>query len=72
MLLLRDGMDYRGADAVWRSIASVLLLALIGKVFNILNLNPFFKDLTTGIIVVVTIAGALAINADSRRGSWPK
>jgi ribose transport system permease protein len=47
---------YGGAGAVWRSIAGVLLLALIGNGFNILNVNPFFKDLTTGIIIVVAVA----------------
>lgn len=47
---------YGGSGAVWRSIAGVLLLALIGNGFNILNVNPFFKDLTTGVIIVVAVA----------------
>jgi ribose transport system permease protein len=47
---------YGGAGAVWRSIAGVLLLALIDNGFNILNVNPFFKDLTTGVIIVVAVA----------------
>lgn len=47
---------YGGKGAVWRSIAGVLLLALIGNGFNILNVNPFFKDLTTGLIIVVAVA----------------
>lgn len=47
---------YGGAGAIWRSIAGVLLLALIGNGFNILNVNPFFKDLTTGVIIVVAVA----------------
>ncbi|WP_375451842.1 ABC transporter permease [uncultured Devosia sp.] len=47
---------YGGAGAVWRSIAGVLLLALIGNGFNILNVNPFYKDLTTGVIIVVAVA----------------
>jgi ribose transport system permease protein len=47
---------YGGAGAVWRSLAGVLLLALIGNGFNILNANPFFKDLTTGLIIVVAVA----------------
>lgn len=37
-----------GSGAIWRSVAGVLLMALIGNGFNILNVNPFFKDLTTG------------------------
>jgi ribose transport system permease protein len=54
---------YGGQGAVWRSIAGVLLLALIGNGFNILNVNPFFKDLTTGVIIVV----AVALSAGKRR-----
>lgn len=45
-----------GAGAVWRSMAGVLLMALIGNGFNILNVNPFFKDLTTGVIIVLAVA----------------
>jgi len=47
---------YGGQGAVWRSVAGVLLLALIGNAFNILNVNPFFKDLTTGLIIVIAVA----------------
>jgi ribose transport system permease protein len=47
---------YGGQGAVWRSVAGVLLLSLIGNAFNILNVNPFFKDLTTGLIIVVAVA----------------
>ena len=54
---------YGGVGAVWRSIAGVLLLALIGNGFNILNVNPFFKDLTTGAIIVA----AVALSAGAKR-----
>jgi len=54
---------YGGAGAVWRSIAGVMLLALIGNGFNILNVNPFYKDLTTGAIIVA----AVALSAGKRR-----
>ena len=53
-----------GAGAVWRSVAGVLLMALIGNGFNILNVNPFFKDLTTGVIIVIAVA--LAASASRR------
>lgn len=49
-----------GAGAIWRSVAGVLLMALIGNGFNILNVNPFFKDLTTGVIIVIAVALAAA------------
>lgn len=51
-----------GAGAVWRSMAGVLLMALIGNGFNILNVNPFFKDLTTGVIIVLAVALAASRN----------
>lgn len=54
---------YGGAGAVWRSLAGVYLLALINNGFNILNANPFYKDLTTGVIIV----SAVALGAAGRR-----
>lgn len=54
---------YGGEGAVWRSIAGVLLLALINNGFNILNADPFFRDLTTGIIILV----AVGISASGQR-----
>jgi ribose transport system permease protein len=47
---------YGGVGAVWRSIAGVLLLALINNGFNLLNLDPFYRDLTTGVIIVFAVA----------------
>ena len=47
---------YGGEGAVWRSFAGVMLLALINNGFNILNANPFYKDLTTGGIIVLAVA----------------
>jgi ribose transport system permease protein len=47
---------YGGAGAVWRSVAGVMLLALINNGFNILNVNPFYKDLSTGLIIVLAVA----------------
>lgn len=49
-----------GAGAVWRSMAGVFLMALIGNGFNILNVNPFYKSLTTGLIIVLAVALAAA------------
>ncbi|WP_170128040.1 ABC transporter permease [Euzebya rosea] len=47
---------YGGEGAVWRSAAGVMLLALIQNGFNILNANPFYKDLTTGLVIVLAVA----------------
>ena len=47
---------YGGEGAVWRSLAGVMLLALITNGFNILNANPFYRELTTGLIIVLAVA----------------
>jgi ribose transport system permease protein len=47
---------YGGEGAVWRSFAGVMLLALINNGFNIMNANPFYRDLTTGVIIVLAVA----------------
>jgi ribose transport system permease protein len=54
---------YGGEGAVWRSAGGVLLLALINNGFNILNADPFFKDLTTGVIILA----AVAVSVSGRR-----
>lgn len=54
---------YGGKGAIWRSIAGVIMLALINNGFNILNADPFFKDFTTGLIIVM----AVAISASGNR-----
>lgn len=52
-----------GQGAIWRTVLGVLLLALINNAFNILNLQPQYRDiLTAGIIV-----GAVAINTIAAR-----
>jgi ribose transport system permease protein len=55
-IILGGTSIYGGWGAVWRSIVGVYLLALIGNGFNILNANPFYKDLTTGLIIVLAVA----------------
>ena len=47
---------YGGAGAIWRSLVGVYLLAMIANGFNILNANPFYIDLTTGVIIVASVA----------------
>lgn len=55
---------YGGVGAIWRSLSGVFLIALIGNGFNILNVNPLFKDLVTGIIILSAVALSAA---DARR-----
>ena len=56
---------YGGQGAVWRSLAGVFLLALINNGFNILNADPFFRDLTTGLVILAAI-GVSAIGQRRR------
>lgn len=55
-IILGGTSIYGGRGAVWRSLSGVLLLALINNGFNILNANPFYKDVTTGGIIIIAIA----------------
>lgn len=54
---------YGGVGAIWRSLAGVFLLALINNGFNILNADPFYRDLTTGLIILA----AIGISASGKR-----
>lgn len=66
-IILGGTSIYGGEGAVWRSVTGVMLLALIGNGFNLLNADPFYRDLTTGVIIIFAVA--LAANRQrSRRG----
>ena len=54
-IILGGTSIYGGKGAIWRSIAGVYLLALIGNGFNILNIDPFLKDLVTGLIIIAAV-----------------
>jgi ribose transport system permease protein len=45
-----------GEGAVWRSVLGVLLLALIGNGFNLLNVNPVYQQIVEGGIIVLAVA----------------
>lgn len=47
---------YGGAGAVWRSVAGVFLIAMIGNGFDILGLDPQLKDLVIGAIILAAVA----------------
>jgi len=51
---------YGGIGAVWRSVAGVFLIALIGNGFDLLNLNPQLKDMVTGFIILAAVGLAAA------------
>jgi ribose transport system permease protein len=54
-----------GAGAVWRTILGVLLLAMIGNGFNLLNVNSTYQRIFQGAIILF----AVGVDAWSRRSS---
>jgi len=54
-----------GEGAVWRTVVGCLLIALIGNGFNLLGLDPFYRQITLGTILLV----AVGIDAWSRRSA---
>lgn len=54
-----------GAGAVWRTVMGVLLLAMIGNGFNLLNVNSTYQRIFQGAIILL----AVGIDAWSRRSS---
>jgi ribose transport system permease protein len=59
-IILGGTSIYGGVGAVWRSVAGVFLIALIGNGFDILGINPQIKDLVTGAIILAAVALAAA------------
>jgi ribose transport system permease protein len=58
------GTSILGGDgAVWRTVVGALLIALIGNGFNLLGLDPFYRQITLGVILLL----AVGIDAWSRR-----
>jgi ribose transport system permease protein len=52
-----------GEGAIWRAMIGVLLLALIGNGFNLLNVDPFYQMIVQGAIIAL----AVGIDAWTRR-----
>jgi ribose transport system permease protein len=45
-----------GEGAVWRTILGVLLLALIGNGFNLLNVDPTYQQIFQGTIILIAVS----------------
>jgi ribose transport system permease protein len=54
-IILGGTSIYGGVGAVWRSVAGVFLIALIGNGFDLLNFNPQIENLVTGIIILAAV-----------------
>ncbi|UCM89714.1 ABC transporter permease [Streptomyces marincola] len=55
-IILGGTSIHGGVGAVWRSVAGVFLIALVGNGFDIMNFNPQLKDLVTGLIILAAVA----------------
>ena len=52
-----------GEGAVWRTVVGCLFIALIGNGFNLLGLDPFYQQITLGVLLLL----AVGVDAWSRR-----
>jgi ribose transport system permease protein len=55
-----------GEGAVWRTVVGVLFIALIGNGFNLLGLDPLYRQIALGSIILVAV-GIDAALRDRRR-----
>lgn len=53
-----------GEGAIWRAVLGVLLIAMIGNGFNLLNIDPFYQSIAQGAIIIIAVA------VDSRTGGF--
>ncbi len=44
-----------GEGAVWRTVIGVLFIALIGNGFNLLGLDPLYRQITLGVIILLAV-----------------
>jgi ribose transport system permease protein len=52
-----------GEGAMWRTVVGCLFIGLVGNGFNLLGLDPFYQQITLGVILLL----AVGIDAWSRR-----
>ncbi len=45
-----------GEGAVWRTVLGVMLLRLIENGFNLMNVEPFYRDIFQGLIILLAVA----------------
>ena len=52
-----------GRGAIWRTVLGVLLLALLQNAFNLMNIQPYWQQIVSGLIIL----GAVVLNTKSFR-----
>jgi ribose transport system permease protein len=61
------GTSIRGGEgAVWRTVVGCLFIALIGNGFNLLGLDPFYQQVTLGVILLLAVGLDAWSRPDSR------
>lgn len=55
-LLLGGNSMLGGEGAIWRTVIGVILLALIGNGFNLLQVDPLYQQIATGGILLTAVA----------------
>jgi ribose transport system permease protein len=45
-----------GRGAIAGTVGGVLILAVLDTVFNVLGVDPFFKDVLRGVVIVAAVA----------------
>ncbi len=55
-----------GEGAVWRTVVGVLFIALIGNGFNLLGLDPLYRQIALGVIILLAVGVDAALRSGRR------
>jgi ribose transport system permease protein len=55
-----------GEGAVWRTVIGILFIALIGNGFNLLGLDPLYRQIALGLIILLAVGIDAALRAGRR------
>jgi ribose transport system permease protein len=55
-----------GEGAVWRTVVGVLFIALIGNGFNLLGLDPLYRQIALGVIILLAVGVDAALRSSHR------
>ncbi|HUG47802.1 MAG TPA: ABC transporter permease [Candidatus Limnocylindria bacterium] len=55
-----------GEGAVWRTVVGILFIALIGNGFNLLGLDPLYRQIALGVIILLAVGLDAALRSGRR------
>jgi ribose transport system permease protein len=55
-----------GEGAVWRTVVGVMFIALIGNGFNLLGLDPLYRQIALGVIILIAVGLDAALRSEGR------